>query len=141
MQATFALVSFLSLPLLLAVAQITTEGGCTNFACHAIEASVTICDSKKTTDQAYRDCLCTDVRVFAFGGLPCKLTPRLQVFKVNFNRCITGFVCAWNGTGNPDDVICTAEFCIGQFPKTFQPQAICCKSLFSGVGMPTDFQS
>ena len=66
MKAIFALVSLL-LPLALALAaQITTEpNNCTNSACNAVEQSAATCDSQQSTEQAYANCLCTDVRVFA----------------------------------------------------------------------------
>ena len=141
MKAIFTFVSLLAL----AVAQIITDG-CTNFACKAVEQSVTTCDSQQSTEQAYANCLCTDVRVFVQLRTLIfrKLTQwGLQVFEINVNRCITGIVCAWNGTGNPDDGLCIAQFCVGVFPKSFRPQAICdfnCKSPFPGVGMSTNFQ-
>ncbi|KIM22101.1 hypothetical protein M408DRAFT_27869 [Serendipita vermifera MAFF 305830] len=90
---------------LLASTVVTAQ--CTNNACTAANALYKKCKYSYTAVGDFKACLCTDV------------------FLVNYNRCLGGTVCAWDG--NPDHLNnpCIALYCPGTFAGGFDAKAFC----------------
>ncbi|KIM33877.1 hypothetical protein M408DRAFT_325450 [Serendipita vermifera MAFF 305830] len=99
----FLLVNILAFGLFVNAAD--TLNGCSNPACDYCEALAATCQDAATASQNGTDCLCT------------------QRFTVNLERCLRGYICAWDGTGSttsPD--VCPDVYCPGTFDQSFIQQ-------------------
>ncbi|KAG8829825.1 hypothetical protein FRC17_005966 [Serendipita sp. 399] len=108
--------AFVVLSTLLAIATIPGAIACTNNACIAANTIYKECKLKATSLAEFKKCLCT------------------KRFLVNYERCIGGTVCAWDG--NPDTLNspCILIYCPGTFDGGFDAKAYCAgrdPSLFS----------
>ncbi|KAG8776853.1 hypothetical protein FRB91_007863 [Serendipita sp. 411] len=80
---------------------------CTNAACQVANSIYKECKYSTTNIDALRKCLCTDK------------------FIVNYNRCLNGFVCAWDGNPSTLNQPCIALYCPGTFDGGFDAIAFC----------------
>ncbi|KAG8812032.1 hypothetical protein FRC19_003420 [Serendipita sp. 401] len=80
---------------------------CTNGACDAANAIYKECKYSFTALRDFKRCLCTDK------------------FLVNYDRCLSGYVCPWDG--NPDTLNgpCVKIYCPGKFAGGFDAKAFC----------------
>ncbi|PVF91447.1 hypothetical protein CPB86DRAFT_792050 [Serendipita vermifera] len=96
------------------LASTTVSAQCTNAACGVANSIYKECKYSFTALRDFKACLCT------------------QKFLVNYERCLGGSVCAWDG--NPDTLNnpCILIYCPGKFEGGFDAKAFC-----SGKSTPT----
>ncbi|KIM33878.1 hypothetical protein M408DRAFT_18866 [Serendipita vermifera MAFF 305830] len=100
---TLLLVNILAFGLF--VSAVDTLNGCTNAACDYCEALAATCQDAATASQNGTECLCT------------------RRFTVNLERCLRGYICAWDGTGSSSELpVCLAIYCPGNFDQSFIEQ-------------------
>jgi hypothetical protein len=92
---------------------------CTNYACVNMNYHYYLCRLVEATFSDFKPCLCT------------------QQFLVNYDRCLRGSVCAWDGDPEKLDGPCVAEYCPGIFEGSFDPAEFCTQ----GTPPPSSRQS
>jgi hypothetical protein len=92
-----------ALSLLLAA---TVVAACENEACNYINSHYTECLNTSISKAAFKKCLCT------------------KRFLVNYNRCMTGFICEWDGV-EPLTEPCEKIYCPGTFIGGYDAAKFC----------------
>ncbi|KAG8805482.1 hypothetical protein FRC19_007860 [Serendipita sp. 401] len=80
---------------------------CANDACVAANSIYNKCKHSTTIAPNFKSCLCT------------------PVFLVNYDRCLGGKVCAWDGNPDTLDDPCIDLYCAGTFDGGFDAQKFC----------------
>lgn len=93
---------------------------CTNSACTAANAIYKECKYSYTSLRDFQKCLCT------------------EKFLVNYNRCIGGSVCAWDGNPATLNNPCIALYCPGTFDGGFDAKAFCATRNRKSLEIPND---
>ncbi len=97
---------------------------CTNSACTSANADYKLCKYSYTIESEFKKCLCT------------------EKFLVNYQRCLGGSVCAWDGIPAHLNQPCIALYCPGTFAGGFDAKAYCSSRLSTSYDMcmevPTD---
>ena len=88
------------------LASTTVTAQCGNAACTLANSLYTECKYSYTTVGDFQKCLCTNK------------------FLVNYGRCLSGTICAWDGTG-PLNTPCVKIYCPGTFAGGFDAVAFC----------------
>jgi hypothetical protein len=96
---------FYTLPLLVASTTVTAQ--CVNNACTEANRDYKSCKKSVETQEELKTCLCT------------------QKFLVNYDRCLRGVICAWDGDPTHSITTCPAVVCIGTFNGSFDAKAFC----------------
>ncbi|CCA74564.1 hypothetical protein PIIN_08516 [Serendipita indica DSM 11827] len=79
-----------------------TPAGCTNYACEYCDDLAASCQDTPSATQNGTECLCT------------------ERFRVNLDRCIRGYTCAWDGVSTGGS--CTDVYCPGSGMDAFVAQ-------------------
>lgn len=87
------------------LASTTVMASC-NAACDLANSIYTECKYSYTTVGDFQSCLCTDK------------------FLVNYDRCLSGYICAWDGVG-PKETPCVKIYCTAPFAGGFDAEAFC----------------
>ncbi|PVF92695.1 hypothetical protein CPB86DRAFT_790918 [Serendipita vermifera] len=84
-------------------------GQCTNYACNSANDHYKECQANfaDTTSSDFKACLCTNQ------------------FLVNYQRCSSGYVCAWDGNPGTLNQPCITLYCEGEFVGGFDAAAFC----------------
>lgn len=88
------------------LASTTVMAQCQNNACDLANSLYRECKYSNTNGVAFHHCLCTDK------------------FLVNYDRCLRGYVCAWDGIG-PQETDCIGIYCPGPFVGGFDAKKYC----------------
>ncbi|KAG8829824.1 hypothetical protein FRC17_005965 [Serendipita sp. 399] len=86
---------------------IAVMGQCSNGACQVANAIYKECKVSSTSAADFKKCLCT------------------KKFLVNYERCIGGTVCAWDGNPSTLNQPCIDLYCPGTFDGGFDAKAFC----------------
>ncbi|PVF93765.1 hypothetical protein CPB86DRAFT_88089 [Serendipita vermifera] len=86
---------------------------CTNDACTSANTDYKTCKLITVSSAAFKTCLCT------------------KKFLVNYDRCIKGTICAWDGDPATIGDPCPAIVCPGTFDGGFDAAAFCAGSTSS----------
>jgi hypothetical protein len=89
------------------LASTTVAAQCSNGACGAANAIYKECKYSFTAFRDFQACLCT------------------KKFLVNYERCLNGFVCPWDGNPATLNNPCIALYCPGKFEGGFDAKAFC----------------
>ncbi|KAG8753180.1 hypothetical protein FRC14_006351 [Serendipita sp. 396] len=92
---------------LLTIATVPVMSQCSNGACGAANAIYKECKYSSFTKAAFKKCLCT------------------KKFLVNYQRCLDGWVCAWDGNPATLNNPCIALYCPGTFDGGFDAKSFC----------------
>ncbi|KAG8753181.1 hypothetical protein FRC14_006352 [Serendipita sp. 396] len=109
--------AFLVLSALLAVVTVPVTA-CTNGACGVANSIYKECKYKTVTTADFKKCLCT------------------KQFLVNYDRCLAGSVCGWNGDPATLNNPCILIYCPGTFDGGFDAKAFCMNRLVP-TSLPT----